>query len=83
MVFHNYNEALERCKLPTLADRRHKICKEFYASIQHPENKLYHLLPCELINHHDTRFCKQYPTPKCRTERYKNSFIPFALFNFQ
>ena len=79
----SYCEALERAKIVKLEVRRIKLCKEFFQKMQHKDNVLNHLLPRERNLTHRLRKTKKYELPKCKTDRYKKSFIPFSLYNFQ
>ena len=78
-----YTEALQKANIETLEDRRSKICKAFFQKIQNKDNVLNHLLPRERDLTLRLRKTNKYELPKCRTERYKNTFIPFSLYNFQ
>ena len=79
----HYVSAISELDIPTLEQRRQMICKSFFLKIQDPKDKLFRILPAKKANRKNTRNGSQYPLPKCRTSRYKNSFLPFALFNFQ
>ncbi len=71
----------EMLKLPSLHDRRDDMCRKLFVEMQSPPHKLHHLLPTERSS--VTRDTKKYQVPKCRTERYKQSLIPWCLFNAQ
>ena len=79
-----YDEALNMAGIPTLEDRRQSITWKLFLSVLHPNNCLHHLLPAK--RNHDTisRLClpRTYPLFKCRTERFKKSFFPSAISNF-
>lgn len=71
--------------LPSLAERRHELTKQFFTSILAPTSCLHHLLPdkreTDVISR--LRSAKQYSPPFARTERYKKSTIVYALNNYQ
>ena len=88
MVFPSlsYTEACSHVNLPTLKERRAQICEKLFNDIQNEDHKLHHLLPSPHDRGgHKTRIStsQKYPLPKWRTKRYKNSFIPWCLYNFQ
>ena len=78
-----YAEALQKANLVTLEQRRMNICKAFFKSIQHNDNILSHLLPKQRESHYSLRKKTKFDKPKCKTNRFKNSFIPYSLYNFQ
>ena len=67
--------------IKTLTQRRDTICQSFFGKICISNDKLHYL-----INPTSTRktcHSKKYSIPRCRTERFKNSFISYALYNYQ
>ncbi len=48
-----------------------------------PDHKLHHLLPDEKVIPYALRTHNRSAIPNSRTNRYKNSFIPWSLANFQ
>ncbi len=88
MLFPNisYDEALESVNLPTLKARRADICEKLFEEIQGEDHRLNHLLPKPHDRGgHNTRISvsQKFLLPKWRTKRYKNSFIPWCLYNLQ
>ena len=79
----SYEDALESLSLTTLTERRISLCSAFFDKIRMPEDKLNKLLPSKTNTRKDTRNGKEFPLPKCNTNRYKNSFIPYVLYNLQ
>ena len=77
-----YKDALMESNLVTLYQRREELCKRLYESAQDPSHKLYPLLPLQKEIKYNTRNQRKFPLPKCKTERYKNSFVPYCLFKF-
>ena len=79
---------LDRHKLSPLKERHTKLSKHFFLNIKddiHIDNidMIYHLLPAPKNREHNVRDNKKYSIPSTRTNRYKNSFVPYCLFNFQ
>ena len=79
----SYNESLEYFNLPTLRERRNLLCKRFFDDMKKDNHKLHDLLPMARNASYKLRNACTLTRPKCKTNRYKNSFIPFSLFNFQ
>ena len=77
-----YKEAMDSLNIVTLQERREDLCKCFFKKIKDPNDKLNKLLPHK-TNSVTTRHGKEYPLPKVNTNRFKDSFIPYALFNLQ
>ena len=78
----SYVEACQTTGLPTLHQRRDVLCKRLFEDCQDPDHKLHSLLPPERNVAYSHRRKSKYPLPKVKTDRYKNSFIPYCLFNF-
>ena len=78
-----YVEALKAAKIPQLCERRASQCKIQFTKMQDPQDKLHKILPVPRDNLKGTRSQAKYPLPKCHTNRYKGSFLPFVLFNCQ
>ena len=81
----DHEDALKIAQCTRLDERRQVICGKTFQKIQDPDSKLNHLLPPFRADMHDRelRNDSHYWIPKCRTERYKNSFIPrmCSIFN--
>ena len=69
--------------LVTLYERRNTRCKEYFNKIKNVNHKLHHLLPAERNVPYDLRACNILPTTLTRTNRFKHSFIPYSLSNYQ
>ena len=79
----SYADVLQCMGLPTLNERRELLCKLYFNKIKISSHKLNHLLP-EIRNiEYDIRQCNVYPLPRTRTNRYRNSLIPWGLYNCQ
>ena len=79
----SYADVLQRMGLLTLNERRELLCKLYFNKIKISSHKLNHLLP-EIRNiEYDIRQCNVYPLPRTRTNSYRNSLIPWGLYNCQ
>lgn len=78
-----YKNALTTALLPSIATRIDNICRNFFQKIQHPDDRIHHLLPEKAVNYHNTRNKRIYPLPHLRTEKTKKSFIYHSLFHYQ
>ena len=81
--YHYLSIALSISRCSRLDDRRHSICQNTFQKIAKPCSKLRHLLPSTRGNVHERslRNNNQLSFPKCRTERFKNSFIPAMCYS--
>ena len=77
----SYDIALALSGLPTLQARRKQLCQSLFTDAQEEGHRLHQALPhpCEI--RYNTRNQTKYPLPKVKTDRYKDSFIPYCLFN--
>ena len=72
----SYKDSITQFNLPTLYDRRELLCESFYKNATRPDSKLFNLLPEPAPSHYNLRKPRRLPLFKCRTKRFKNSFIP-------
>ena len=77
----SYEEALSAVDLPTLATRRDTLCKRLFVEAQETSHKLYNLMPKQRHITHNQRNAYKYPLPRVRTNRFKDTFINYCLFN--
>jgi hypothetical protein len=77
-----YQESLSECDLPTLQVRRDLCCRTLFNSMCHSDHRLNHLLPPKRQSQYDSRSTQIYVLPRVKTNRFKNSFVPFCLFKF-
>ncbi|CAB4023122.1 LON peptidase N-terminal domain and RING finger 1 [Paramuricea clavata] len=79
----DYEDALNIAKCKRLVDRRQELCAKTFKKILKPDAHLNHLLPPLREESHelDLRNNSNFTLTKCRTERFKTSFIPF-LFKY-
>lgn len=79
----SYDQCLKELKIETLFDRRLAICKKFFKDISSPNHRLHSLLPARTERRRSKRTAPKFDPPRFRTSRYKNSFVPYSLSNFQ
>ena len=81
----NYNDAINVFGLQTLKDRRANMCHCLFTQMQNTSHKLHNLLPekRENTSRYELRNSKPFPLPRCKTNRFKNSFVPWCLYNLQ
>jgi len=79
-----YWAALHYADLPSLSERRDKLCRDFFKKLRDPSSCIHHLLPPARDSDLTSRLRRAsiYPRPINRTNRYK-SFIHHALLNYQ
>ena len=76
-----YEEALEKANLPTLKHRREKLVVQLFNNIMtDDQHQLHSLLPNKKESRYNLRRNTGFVLPKCRTDRYKNTFIPANIF---
>ena len=79
----NYTASLNYFNIPTLKSRRKELCNRLFADMQDSAHKLHDLLPPPWVKVYETRNNAKYPLPKVKTDRFKKSFVPYCLYNFQ
>ena len=79
----SYTEALKTANIVTLQKRRLDICKRFFKDMLNTDHILHHLLPEERVARYSIRSQKKFEIPRCKTNRFKNTLIPYGLINFQ
>ena len=79
----SYAEALSHSKLLTLEERRQIACDKLFKEIMEDKNhKLHPLLPDPNTDvAYSLRTSRTFKIPKCKTERFKKSFIIAASSN--
>ena len=77
-----YHGALIQSGLPTLSLRRDHACKNLFTAMQESDHKLHHLLPPKRSSRYSSRNGKLYALPPTKTNRFKDSFIPYCVYNF-
>ena len=77
-----YDEAMKQLNLPSMSERRNKLCNKLFRSIQEPEHSLHKLLPGAEKSQYNLRKQRLFQIPKCKTNRCKNSYINWCLSEF-
>ena len=76
----SYRESLEATLLPSLSQRRHKLCQSYFGKMTNPSHKLHFLLPEKRNN--NLRNNANFTQFQCFSNRFKNSFIPSSVQTF-
>jgi hypothetical protein len=79
----DYDSARNLFSLMTLKERRDKLCAKLFKEIQNPSHKLRDFIPEPRTLPYSLRLRNNFPLPRCRTSRLKNSFIPWCLYKIQ
>ena len=80
---HSYDKARSISNLPTLFERRTKLCKSYFRKMHNADHKLHKLLPNQRNISYDPRTYNTLPVPLARTDRFRRSLIPWGLANWQ
>ena len=80
---HSYDEARSISNLPTLFERRTKLCQSYFRKMHNADHKLNKLLPNQRNILYDLRTYNTLPVPLARTDRFRRSLIPWGLANWQ
>ena len=75
----SYEDALSHLHLESLRDRRELLTKSFYRSVLKQDNKLNDLIPTVVNHTYSLRSPRNIPMFKSRTNRFKNSTIPYSV----
>ena len=78
----HYDGILVLVSLQSLKKRRDNICKAYFNRLKCNTHRLHHLI-CGRDVHYRLRNTNVYPIPVTRTDRYKNSIVPWVLCNWQ
>ena len=76
----SYRESLEATLLPSLSQRRLKLCQSYFGKMTNPIHKLHYLLPEKRNN--NLRNNANFTQIQCFSNRFKNSFIPSSVQTF-
>ncbi len=79
-----YKEAFTKFNLPTIKDRLDILNSKFVRNIVDSDShRLHYVLLKPRAVKRNLYSTSKYKLPKCHTNRFKPSFIPHALFNYQ
>ena len=73
-----YNDILNHTGISSLKERRDHLCRKYFNDMKVNSHKLNHLLPEKRQVEYDLRPVNAYPLPQTRTDRYRNSIIPWC-----
>ena len=73
-----YIDAMSRIKLMSLHERRSVLCNRLFSNMISPSHKLNGLVPPKTLFTYNLSGHTALLEPKCRTERFSNSFVPAA-----
>ena len=74
----NYESALHDLKLHSLADRRNELVLKFGQQVLNSERHR-HMLPTQRSVDYNLRHRNRFSQPRCKTERFQKSTIPFII----
>jgi hypothetical protein len=74
----SYSENKETTTLMSLKDRRETLCRKYFNRVNKPHNRLFNLLPFSSEHQYNLRN-DRLPSIKAKTERFRNSFISYAI----
>ena len=80
---HIYDEARSISNLPTLFERRTKLCQSYFRKMHNADHQLNKLLPNQRNISYVLRTYNTLPVPLARTDRFRRSLIPWGLANWQ
>ena len=75
----SYDERLNDLRLPLLLDRRDSLCYKFYKSVLANNSSLTNLFPKRNDHRYSLRNPRTFSLFKCKTQRFKYSFLPYAV----
>ena len=71
-----YRKALELSNIISINDYTASLCKKTFLSIANdPAHRLHHMLQSSGPSCYNLRCKRRFTIPKCKTERFKNSFL--------
>ena len=79
----SYVAILNHINLSTLKERRDYLCKKYFINMQARSHKVNCLLPKKRLVDYNLRHGNMYPLTVTRTNRFKNSLIPWGLYHWQ
>ena len=79
----SYVDILNHINLSTLKERRDYLCKKYFINMQARSHKVNCLLPKKRLVDYNLRHGNMYPLTVTRTNRFKNSLIPWGLYHWQ
>ena len=80
---YSYDEARSISNLPTLFEKRTKLCQSYFRKMQNADHKLHKLLTKQRSIPYGLKTYDTLPVPLARTDRFRRSLIPWGLANWQ
>ena len=80
---HSYDEARPIANLPTLFERRTKLCQSYFRKMHNADHKLNNLLPNQRNISYGLSIHNNLPFPLARTDRFRPSLITWGLPNWE
>ena len=78
-AYTHYEDILETCELTTLEERREKLCLDFIKSSLSETTQFREFIPTPTAKSKALRKSRTIPDIKCKTERMKNSPLPYLI----
>ena len=78
----SYSERLVELDLVTLNERRESLTRRFYSSVLDSSSRIHDILPARVEHKYCLRRPRALPLVKCNTKRLQNSFLPYAIKNW-
>ena len=75
----SYREGLQITGITSLQDRREHLCDQFFKQNLNNE-KITDLLPVSFTSNYDLRLPRKFDNYICKTDRFKQSFLPQMIF---
>ena len=79
----HYDDMLTLLGLKSLKDRRDALCKTYFKRLLGNNHRLNQLIPAQRVVPYELRDTNVYPITRTRTDRYKQSLIPWGLRHWQ
>ena len=79
----SYEDNLRKFELDSLSDRRTVCCRTLFKEMSKSDHKLNHLIPKPKPRRSSRTDAALIDPPKFRTNRYRDTFVPYALLHFQ
>jgi hypothetical protein len=75
--------AEEALKIEPICDRLDSLCHRMFRQMMKPDHALYNLLPIRRPSTYTLRCSRKFILPKTNSIRFKTSFVPYGLYNYQ
>ena len=84
-IYHGkeHKEILCLTNMNCLKAMRNSVCERYIQQIPESTQMVYYLLHSKRCNKYDVRRFNEYPFPEIRSNIYRNSLIPWVLFQWK